>query len=81
VFCGTTKQNHRSQCSGNSKMITDNLRQMLKASKRGIQSLQRLAVLLTLTEVAGPLSENTWREIDYRLDFLRATKEAHFEVY
>ena len=34
-FCGITKQNHRSQCSGNSEMSTDNLRQTLKASKRG----------------------------------------------
>ena len=25
--------------------------------------------------------ENTWREIDYRLNVLRATKEAHVEVY
>ena len=25
--------------------------------------------------------ENTWREIDYRLDVLLATKGAHFEVY
>jgi hypothetical protein len=25
--------------------------------------------------------ENTWREIDYRLDVLRATKGAHIEVY
>ena len=25
--------------------------------------------------------ENTWREIDYRLDPLRATKGAHVEVY
>jgi len=24
--------------------------------------------------------ENTWREIDYRLDVLRATKGAHVEV-
>jgi len=24
---------------------------------------------------------NTWREIDYRLDVLRATKGAHVEVY
>ena len=36
-------------------MSTDDLRQMLKASKRGIQSLYRLAVLVTLTEVAGPV--------------------------
>ena len=39
VFCGITKQNRRSQCSGNSEMSTDVLRQMLKASKHGIQSL------------------------------------------
>ena len=32
----------------------------------------------TITE--GML-ENTWRETDYRLDFLRATKGAHVEVY
>ena len=25
--------------------------------------------------------ENRWREIDYRLDVLRATKGAHVEVY
>jgi len=25
--------------------------------------------------------ENTWREIDYPLDVLRATKGAHVEVY
>jgi len=25
--------------------------------------------------------ENTWREIDYRLDVLRATKGADVEVY
>ena len=25
--------------------------------------------------------ENTWREIDYRLDILRATKGVHVEVY
>jgi len=25
--------------------------------------------------------ENTWREIDYRLDVLRETKGAHVEVY
>jgi len=32
----------------------------------------------TITE---DMLENTWREIDYRLDVLRATKEAHVEVY
>ena len=64
-------------------MSTDDLRQMLKASNCGIQSFQRLA-WVTLTEVAGlteDMLENTWREIDYRLDVLRATKGAHVEVY
>ena len=65
-------------------MSKDNLRQMLKASKRGIQSLYRLAVLVSSTEVAGPV----WvmrllmcRETDYRLDVLSETKGAHVEVY
>ena len=39
MFCGITKQNQGSQCSGNSDMSKDDLRQMLKASKNGIQSL------------------------------------------
>jgi len=33
---------------------------------------------LTITE---DMLENTWREIDCRLDVLRATKGAHVEVY
>ena len=32
----------------------------------------------TITE---DMLENMWREIDYRLDVLRATKGAHVEVY
>ena len=32
----------------------------------------------TITE---DMLENTWREIDYRLDVLRATKGAHVEEY
>ena len=32
----------------------------------------------TITE---DMLENTWRETDYRLDVLRATKAAHVEVY
>jgi len=33
---------------------------------------------VTITE---DILENTWREIGYRLDILRATKGAHVEVY
>ena len=31
--------------------------------------------------ISGDMLENTWREIDYRLDVLLATKGAHVEVY
>jgi len=31
--------------------------------------------------ITEDILENTWREIDYRLDVLRATKGAHVEVY
>ena len=31
--------------------------------------------------ITEDMLENTLREIDYRLDVLRATKEAHVEVY
>ena len=31
--------------------------------------------------VTENMLENTWREIDYRLDVLRAKKGAHVEVY
>ena len=31
--------------------------------------------------ITEDMLENTWREIDYLLDVLRATKEAYVEVY
>jgi len=31
--------------------------------------------------IAEDMLENTWRETDYRLNELRATKGAHVEVY
>ena len=31
--------------------------------------------------VTEHMLENTWRETDYQLDILRATKGAHVEVY
>ena len=34
-----------------------------------------------LATVTEDMLENTWREIDYRLDVLRATTAAHVEVY
>jgi hypothetical protein len=38
----------------------------------------RTDAFATITE---DMLENTWREIDYRLDALRATNGAHIEVY
>jgi len=35
----------------------------------------------TFPIITDDMLENTWREIDYRLDVLRATKGAHIEVY
>ena len=34
-----------------------------------------------IATVTEHMLENTWRETDYRLDVLRATKGAHVEVY
>ena len=35
----------------------------------------------TFATITEHVLENTWRETDYRLDVLRATKRAHVEVY
>jgi len=35
----------------------------------------------TFATITEDTLENTWREIEYRLDVLRATKGAHVEVY
>ena len=47
---------------------------------RDVETLQSrtIEVLATVNE---EMLENTWREIEYRLDILRATNGAHVEVY
>ena len=35
----------------------------------------------TFVTITEDMLENTWRETDYRLDVLRATRGAHVEVY
>ena len=47
---------------------------------RDVETLQsrQIEVLATVNE---EMLENTWREIEYRLDILRATNGAHVEVY
>ena len=34
-----------------------------------------------IATIPEDMLENTWREVDYRLDVLHATKGAHVEVY
>ena len=54
-------------------------RQDLQIS-RDVETLQSriIEVLATINE---EMLENIWREIEYRLDILRATNGAHVEVY
>jgi hypothetical protein len=40
----------------------------------------KLRIVAAIGTVTLHLLENTWREIDSRLDILRATKGAHVEV-
>ena len=51
-----------------------------KTPVRDVETLQSriIGVLATVNE---EMLENTWREIEYRLDILRATNGAHVEVY
>jgi hypothetical protein len=48
-----------------------------------VQLLYNLKARITdaFATINEDMLENTWREIDYRLDVLRATKGAHVEVY
>jgi hypothetical protein len=40
----------------------------------------KLRIVAVIKTVTPQMLENTWREIEYRLDILRATKGAHVEV-
>jgi hypothetical protein len=40
----------------------------------------KLRIVATIETVTPQMMENTWREIQYRLDILRVTKGAHVEV-
>jgi hypothetical protein len=39
-----------------------------------------LRIVAAIETVTPQMLENTWRETEYRLDILRATKGAHVEV-
>jgi hypothetical protein len=41
---------------------------------------QKLRIFAVIETVTPQMLENTWREIEYRLDILRAKKGAHFVV-
>ena len=47
---------------------------------RDVETLQS-RIIEVLASVNEEMLENTWREIEYRLDILRATNGAHVEVY
>ena len=47
---------------------------------RDVETLQS-RIIEVLATVNDEMLENTWREIEYRLDILRATNGAHVEVY
>ena len=47
---------------------------------RDVETLQS-RIIEVLGTVNEEMLENTWREIEYRLDILRATNGAHVEVY
>jgi hypothetical protein len=51
-------------------------------SKTPVTSLDelKLRIVAAIETVTPQMLENTWREIEYRLDILRATKGAHVEV-
>jgi hypothetical protein len=40
----------------------------------------KLRIVAAIETVKLQMLENTWRETEYRLDILRATKGAHVEV-
>jgi hypothetical protein len=50
-----------------------------KASVTFLDEL-KLRIVAAIEIVTPQMLENTWREIDYLLDILRATKGAHVEV-
>ena len=47
---------------------------------RDVETLQS-RIIEVLDTVNEEMLENSWREIEYRLDILRATNGAHVEVY
>ena len=47
---------------------------------RDVETLQS-RIIDVLATVNEEMLKNTWREIEYRLDILRATNGAHVEVY
>jgi len=46
-----------------------------------ITNLKATRITDAFAAITEHMLENTWRETDYRLDVLRATKEEHVEVY
>jgi len=79
VFCGITKQNHRSPPLD--LFLWGYVKD--KVFSTPVPDITNLKARITdaFATMTEDMLENTWREIDYRLDVLRATKRAHAEVY
>jgi hypothetical protein len=45
-----------------------------------VATLYSLRIVVAIETITPQMLENTWREIEYLLDILRATKGAHIEV-
>jgi hypothetical protein len=52
----------------------------MELKKFYLATLYSLKIVATIETVTPQMLENTWRDIEYRLDILRATKGAHIEV-
>jgi len=79
VFCGITKQNHRPPPFDFFLWgyVKD---KVFSTPVLGITNL-KARITDAFAKVTEDMLENTWREIDYRLDVLRVTKGTHVEVY
>ncbi|GBM69667.1 hypothetical protein AVEN_124449-1 [Araneus ventricosus] len=54
-----------------------------KVCSREIRDVEdlRASIIASIATVTMEVLQRTWLELDYRLDFLRATKGAHLEVH
>ena len=83
--CNISKQVDWERCSDTLAIMTSFHGGMLRAKcfwhQFQILQMGRQEITDAFATITEDMLENTWRETDYRLDVLRATKGAHVEVY